>query len=195
MHTYPPLLLETIKVEHGKACNLSYHQKRCDKSRIALFGSTTMLDLEALITPPSEALYRCRILYAEKIESIAYIPYTPKPIKKLKIVPSSIEYRYKYADRGELESLLRGASDTDEIIIEKEGLLTDTTISNIAFFDGSHWITPAKPLLEGTMRSKLIEEGILLERDIRKEDIHDYTHVALMNAMLGFKILNHITIE
>jgi 4-amino-4-deoxychorismate lyase len=190
-----PLLLETIKVENGEIYNLPYHQYRCDRSRKALFGSKAKLDLSTVISPPSEGLYRCRILYHEVIESIEYIPYSPKPIQTLKIIPSSVDYRYKYADRTIFEILLREHSDADEIIIEKEGLLTDTTISNIAFFDGTDWFTPAKPLLEGTMRSKFIEHGLLKEKDIRKEDLDNYSHVALINAMLGFKILNHTTIK
>jgi 4-amino-4-deoxychorismate lyase len=190
-----PLLLETIKIENGEVYNLPYHQNRCDKSRKALFGSKTRLDLSSVISPPSEGLYRCRILYHEVIESIEYIPYTPKTINSLKVVPSSINYSYKYADRTTFEILLREQPDVDDVIIEKEGLLTDTSIANIAFFDGTDWFTPTTPLLEGTMRAKFIEHGILKKRDIRKEDLDKYTHVALINAMIGFKILNHTTIK
>jgi len=190
-----PLLLETIKINHGHIYNLPYHQDRCNRSRSELFGSSSILDLASVISPPSKGLYRCRILYHEVIESIEYIPYKPKIVKKLKIVPSSIDYRYKYADRTMFDILLGENPQVDDIIIEKGGYITDTTIANIAFFNGSHWITPAKPLLKGTMRNKFIEYGKLHEENIRKEDLNRYTHVALMNAMIGFKILNNISIE
>ncbi|MEN8726799.1 MAG: aminotransferase class IV family protein [Sulfurovum sp.] len=190
-----PLLLETIKIEDGKIHNLSYHQHRCTKSRQALFQSSNILDLSSLIDAPKTGLYRCRILYGEVLHSIEYIPYTPKEIQRLKIVSSDIEYSLKYADRDALNALLESNKDVDEVIIEKNGYLTDTTISNIAFFDGKQWLTPIKPLLEGTMRAKLIDEGFLQPKEIKKEDLQNYSQVALMNAMIGFKILNIDTIQ
>jgi len=187
-------LLETIKIEDGEVSNLSYHQARCDESRKALFNSTDTLDLSSLIQAPPKGLYRCRILYDEKIHSIEYIPYIPKEIHTLKIISSNLEYDYKYANRDALNKLLQTHTDADDILIEKEGYLTDTTIANIAFYDGKQWFTPEKPLLKGTMRAKLLDEGFLHTRKIKKEEITDYTHVALMNAMIGFKIINPINI-
>ena len=189
------LLLETIKIEDGEVSNLSYHQARCDESRKALFDLKDILDLSSLIQAPSKGLYRCRILYAEKIHSIEYIPYTPKEIHKLKIITSDLVYDHKYANRDALNKLLQAQPDVDDILIEKEGYLTDTTIANIAFYDGEQWLTPEKPLLKGTMRAKLLDEGFLHTRNIKKEEITDYTHVALMNAMIGFKILNNFSIQ
>ncbi len=188
------LLLETIKIEDGEVFNLPYHQARCDKSRKSLFASTDRLDLDSLIEAPSKGLYRCRILYDEVMHSIDYIPYIPKEIYQLKIIASDITYDYKYANREELNILLQKQKGIDEIIIEKEGYLTDTTIANIAFYDGVQWVTPAQPLLEGTMRAKLLDEGFLYKKEIQKKDLKNYTHVALMNAMIGFKILNNVNI-
>lgn len=189
-HSAAPLLLETIKIEDGEIHNLGYHQHRCTKSRQILFDSHDLLDLSSFIDAPKTGLFRCRILYAEHLHSIEYIPYTPKEIQSVKIVSSDIEYSLKYANRDALNALLESNKDVDEVIIEKKGYLTDTTISNIAFYDGEQWVTPAEPLLEGTMRAKLIDEGFLQLREIKKEDLKNYSKVALMNAMIGFKILN-----
>jgi len=134
------LLLETIKIEDGEVFNLSYHQARCDESRKALFHSTDRLDLSSLIQAPPKGLYRCRILYDEKIHSVEYIPYSPKEIHRLKIVSSDLEYEHKYANRDTLNKLLQAQPDTDDILIEKEGYLTDTSIANIAFYDGKQWL-------------------------------------------------------
>ncbi|UPT77845.1 aminotransferase class IV [Sulfurovum sp. XGS-02] len=185
-----PLLLETIRIEDGEIHNLSYHQHRCNKSRQILFDPDDILDLSSFIDAPKTGLYRCRILYAERLHSIEYIPYTPKEIRSVKIVSSDIEYSLKYANRDALNALLESNKDVDEVIIEKKGYLTDTTISNIAFFDGEQWLTPVNPLLEGTMRAKLIDEGFLHPKEIKKEELQNYSQVALMNAMIGFKILN-----
>ena len=189
------MLLETIKIEDGRIYNLSYHQARFDKSRKALWGYTSKVDLSSFIEAPAHGLYRCRILYNEIIHSIEYIPYIPKEIRRLKIITSTINYNYKYTNRDALNTLLQKQTDCDEIIIEKNGYLTDTTIANIAFYDGKQWLTPAKPLLEGTMRAKLLDEGVIHKKGIKKEDLKNYSQVALINAMLGLKILNDFTIK
>jgi len=189
------LLLETIKIEEGEVFNLSYHQARFDTSRNELFELREELELSSIIKSPQKGLYRCRILYDQKIHSIEYIPYKPKKIQKLKIVTSNMNYDYKYANREAFNKLLKKHSAYDEVIIEKKGYITDTTISNIAFYDGDKWVTPTQPLLHGTMRAKLLDEGFLHLKEIKKEDLKNYSQIALMNSMIGFKILNHFTIE
>ncbi|RUM56328.1 MAG: 4-amino-4-deoxychorismate lyase, partial [Nautilia sp.] len=68
----------------------------------------------------------------------------------------------------------------------KNGLITDTTISNLAFFDGNNWITPKTPLLKGTKREELIQKGFLKEKEIKIEDIKHFKKFAMMNAIIGF---------
>ncbi len=189
------LLLETIKIEDGTINNLSYHQTRFNTSRKELFNIREEIDLVTLIQTPKTGLYRCRIVYDKKVHTVEYIPYVPKEIKKLKIVTSNIEYDYKYANREELNALRERERDFDEIIIEKNGYLTDITIANIAFYDGDKWVTPSQALLPGTMRAKLLDEGFLHKKEIRKEDLKNYSQIALMNSMIGFKVLNNFTIE
>jgi len=186
------LLLESIKIDEGTVYNLSYHQDRCDSSRKSLFKSDTPLQLASIIKPPPQGLYKCRILYADRLHSVEYIPYKEKEIHSLKIISSHIDYDFKYAHREALSTLLSKLPYTDEIIIEKNGYLTDTTISNISFFDGNQWLTPESPLLKGTMRQKLLDDGFLVTKDIKRSDIKDFSQVALINAMIGFKILKNI---
>jgi len=189
------LLLETIKIEDGNIENLSYHQIRFNKSRRELFNITDKTDLASFIKAPQKGLYRCRIVYNKEIHTVEYIPYIPKDIKKLKIVTSDINYNYKYTNRKELNTLLEKESGFDEIIIEKDGYLTDTTIANIAFYNGDKWFTPIQTLLDGTMRAKLLDEGFLHLKDIKREDLKNYSQIALMNSMIGFKILNDFNIK
>ena len=77
---------------------------------------------------------------------------------------------------------LRG--EADEVVIIRNGLLTDTSYSNIALFDGRHWVTPRQPLLRGTMRQSLLDAGVLTEQDIKAEDWSSYRRVSLINAMM-----------
>ena len=189
------MLLETIKCEEGKVFNLEYHQARCEHSRKKLLDCKTPLVLSQHIKPPKSGLWRCRVTYEEKIQSIVYLPYIEKIVQTLKIVSSNIVYDHKYANRDTLNHLLVTHPKASDILIEKNGLLTDTSIANIAFYDGKAWFTPSTPLLEGTMRAKLLDDGFLQTKEIKIQELKNYTQVALMNAMIGFKIIKHIKIE
>jgi len=188
------LFIETIKILDGKVYNIEWHNRRFNQTRLDIFGLDNYINLIDYINPPSNGLFRCRIVYDTDIISIEYIPYSPKINNSFKIVQSNIDYKYKYNNRDELNSLKESAKGYDEIIIEKNGLLTDTTIANIAFFDGNNWITPKTPLLRGTVREKLINIGFLIPKDINSDDLKHFSNFALMNAMIGFQIQKNITI-
>ena len=133
-------------------------------------------------------IVKARVVYGEKgIEDLSYSPYTVRHVHSLALMQAdTIDYTYKSAGREPLNCLfaLRGACD--DILIVKQGLLTDTSIANIALSDGTHWYTPAHPLLKGTKRAALLEEGILQEKDIRPEDLPSFSTVRLFNAMIDW---------
>jgi 4-amino-4-deoxychorismate lyase len=92
-------------------------------------------------------------------------------------------YDYKYTNRDWLKEALQLAG-TDEIILTSEGLIKDASYANLAFFNGSNWFTPKSPLLLGTRRAALIEEGIINEMEIRLQDLYQYKSMKLINAMM-----------
>ncbi len=186
------MLFETIKIKEGRVFHLKWHNQRFNKAQKELFGITTPTNLANYITAPKKGLYRCKIIYNETIQSVEYFPYRAKESQSFKIVQSNLDYHLKYCDRSALNQLLK---NHEEIIIEKEGLLTDTSIANIAFYDGDSWLTPVTPLLEGTTRARLLKKGFLKLADIKKENIKNYSHFALMNAMIGFRIQKSVTIQ
>ena len=192
-----PTLFETIKIEDGKIFNLDWHNKRFNKTQKELFSNTSSINLKEFISPPTSGLYRCKIIYTDNdIQSVEYFPYKAKKIKKLKVIESQLDYSYKYTNRSIFQELsLKLAKDYDEIIIEKNGFLTDTSIANIAFSDGKTWFTPSTPLLKGTTRARLLNEGFLKLKDIKKENIKEYKYFALMNAMIGFRIQKYVDIQ
>ena len=188
------MFIETIKILDGKVYNIEWHNRRFNQTRLDIFGLDNSINLIEYINSPPIGLFRCRIVYDIDIISIEYIPYSPKVSKLFKVVQSNIDYKYKYSNRDELNSLKDSANGYDDIIIEKNGLLTDTTIANIAFFDGSEWITPKTPLLRGTIREKLVNRRFLIPKDINSDDLKHFSNFALMNAMIGFQIQKNIII-
>jgi 4-amino-4-deoxychorismate lyase len=178
--------LETIRAEGGTALHLAYHRRRMART-LEAFGIAAEYDLESLIRPPSGELTRCRLLYGSGGVQITYHPYTPRTFRALQaVVCDHLAYEFKYADRSALDAAFEGRGTADDVVIVQNGLLTDTTIANIALFDGDRWITPRSPLLRGTTRDRLLESGFLSEGDIPLETLERYERCALMNAMVGF---------
>ena len=66
----------------------------------------------------------------------------------------------------------------------KNELLTDTSFTNVAVFDGERWLTPKHPLLLGTKRASLLERQVIKEADISVETLMKAQKVSLINAMI-----------
>lgn len=193
------LLLETIKIVDGKPQNLDYHQVRFENARKSMFGLKNFELLSEIIKVPEYAqngLFRCRLLYTEKIEKIEFLPYNFRQIKTLRLVESNgIDYSYKFADRTELEYLFNQKDICDDIIIVKNGLITDSFAANLVFYDGKKWWTPESPLLKGTKREKLLAEKTISACKIEVGDLQKYSLAGLINAMTEFDTMPVITLE
>ncbi|WP_456403907.1 aminotransferase class IV family protein [Hydrogenimonas sp.] len=183
------MLFETICIQNGSIQHLSYHQARFDRSRSALFGTECEpLDLGSVIRPPTgTGILKCRVVYEREILDVSYHPYAPRRVRRLKMVESSLGYTHKFTDREALDELFEKRGSADDILIVRDGLVTDTSIANIAFFNGRGWVTPKTPLLRGTTRERLVKSGFLIPRDIRAAEIADFQKFALLNAMIGFE--------
>lgn len=181
-------LVETLKIDNGSVCDLAYHVTRAERSRKELFGTEQPLDIEGALSRysiPEKGIYKCRVLYRKTIEDIQIIPYTRRNVQSLYLVEAEeINYSHKYEDKSAFESLLAKKGNCDDILILRNGYLTDTSFSNIALYDGTMWITPSTFLLCGTKREKLIHERIIHEAVIRVEDLSRFEKVSLINTML-----------
>jgi 4-amino-4-deoxychorismate lyase len=184
------LLIESIKLLDGEFCNLFYHEQRMNRSLKILCGVHNHFDLEQFLSGlerPTTGLYKCRIVYDEKVTDVEFIAYTPATINSLRIVEHDrINYEFKYVDRKTINRLHDLRKDKDDILIVKRGLVTDSSYSNIVFRKGKRFFTPWSALLKGTMRQNLIEKGVIQEEEIRVEDISTFETFKLINAMLEF---------
>lgn len=180
-------LLETIKLKEGKLFNLEFHNRRFNKARKEYFGVNSELDLGQKITIPDEfklGLFRCRIIYSPEIEKVEFISHQYQKVESLKLVVDDlVDYRFKYNDRCHLQMLYDKRGECDDILIVKDGYITDSYTANPIFFDGIKWWTPDSVLLPGTQREKLLQETRIFECQITPDDLHKYQKAGLINAM------------
>ncbi len=176
---------ETIKCDDYEVFNLDYHEKRVANT-VAL-----NLNLQDYVYPPSHELFRCKVIYSQDgIEDVQYFKYKKRDIKSFKIiVDDNIDYSKKFLNRDSIERLFNKKDNADEIIIIKNGIVTDTSIANIAIFDEDNWVTSKIPLLKGSTRARLLENRTLFEKDITLEMLQNTKKIALMNAMIDFDVL------
>jgi 4-amino-4-deoxychorismate lyase len=183
-------LIESIKLLDGEFFNLSYHQQRMRRSIDLLYGIDYTFDIEKYlegVPHPRKGLYKCRIVYDDVTMETGFSAYEPRKIRRIKIVEDNdISYACKLLDRHHIDRLFHQRGDCDDVLIVKEGRITDCSFSNIVFRKGHEWVTPSTPLLQGTMRQKLIAENKIVAREIRPQDIRSFETFTIINAMLEF---------
>lgn len=184
-------LVETIKIIDGVPQNLLWHQKRLKYSCNKLFGIKSEINLTEAISVPSEfktGIIKARFLYNRNSFECKFSKYNSKIINSLKlIVNNEIDYSLKYTDRKEINSLFENRGNCDDILIIKNGRITDSSIANIVLYDGNSWITPSQPLLRGTCRERLISEGKIIPEEILTKDLELFTKFKLINALRDFE--------
>jgi len=180
-------LLETVRIENFVPENLKFHQQRMDYAARKLWNNTAP-DLAKFIeyqVLPGPGVYKCRICYDQKQIMADFQKYTIRSVRSLKLIQAdSLDYGFKYADRSSIEALFGQRGQADDVLFLRNGLITDTSYANVALLKDNQWYTPAKPLLNGTMRQFLLESGILKETDISSDQIMEFSTIRLINAMM-----------
>jgi 4-amino-4-deoxychorismate lyase len=191
--------IETIKIWNGEVKNLHFHQARFNRTRNEMLGLKSHPALSKEIIIPSYAkngLFKCRILYDHQVTGVEFQPYDRAVIRSLKLIDGSqVSYPYKSSDRSALIALYDQRDSCDDILILKDGRITDSYFANVVFWDGSDWVTPEPPLLEGTMRAFLLGKGTIKKAGIRIEDLSGFRSLKLINALNDWSDAPHIPVE
>lgn len=170
--------------------HLDYHNRRLNATIRHFIGDNpSLIRLEDYVHPTSNmAFHKARVVYTPSgVQDVTYAPYTMRTVKSLRLVTdNTIDYTYKSTDRTALDCLVSQKGDCDDVIIVKNGFLTDTSFTNIALFDGKSWIAPAHPLLCGTKFHWLIDQGEIIPKDIPADTLSQYQAIRLFNAMIEF---------
>lgn len=181
------LLLESIMVYNRQMMHLTWHEQRFRHTMRSLFGIDPKNDLQSLIKIPSDCpngLVKCRFMYGPESFAAEFLPYHQRSVASLKIVSgSTIEYSFKFLDRQNLTQLFEQRGTCDDIIIVKDGMLTDSYYANLVFYDGSEWVTPDAPLLAGTQRARLLNNKSIRVGTITLDNFRGFEKVGLINAL------------
>ena len=182
------LFVETIRVEGGEAPLLSLHQTRLDNTLRACCGDgAPPVDLPGIVNGLAFTPRRMKVRVVYGCDGVAEVtcePYRLRHIGSLKVVcDDTVDYAFKRTDRRCLQRLTAMRDTCDDVLIVRNGLITDTSFSNIALLVDGRWLTPARPLLAGVMRRRLIAGGILRESNLTIDDVGRATSIRLTNAM------------
>lgn len=192
--------IESICLENGELKNLHLHQRRLDLTTLAHFGFSVRIDLKTQLerrSLPAVGLFKVRVTYDRTVLSIDVDPYQRHTVQHIKLVEAdSIDYRFKYADRRQLDALRQDLAPGTQPVIVQRGLITDAIYANVCVFDGERWLTPARPLLAGVVRAAALEAGEILPAAITAEDFlaGKYSRLKLINCMALFSVAEEIVL-
>ncbi len=78
-------------------------------------------------------------------------------------------------------------ADSDVILVNERGELTESSIANIALWRGGRWVTPQAScgLLPGTLRAELLENGDLVEGILTPDELVAGEQIRCFNSVRG----------
>ncbi|MDP2237027.1 MAG: hypothetical protein Q8J88_11390 [Bacteroidales bacterium] len=192
-------LFESIRVFNGSFQNLALHEKRMQLAQKQLFDKSIFFNLAFFLNtfnPPQNGLYKCRLTYGEELSVPEFLPYHKKNILSLRLVESNnIDYSLKLTDRSSIQNLFDQRNGCDDVLIIRNGLVTDTSYCNIIFKNDMGLFSPQNPLLEGVQRALLLQQRKIETAIIGVDDIKKYSFFYLINAMIPLEEAEKTPIE
>ena len=181
--------IESIKIEDQEIFLLELQQKRVNAT-FEHFGKEGSIDIAKIFKDfehDEDGLYKLKITYdLNKNYRTQLIPYAISEIEDFQLIENNVyDYSFKFEDRKEFEKMINKAK-ASEIIIVKNNHITDTSYSNLLFLKGKEWFTPSTYLLNGVQRTHLLKNKKIKEAEITLQNITEYSHFQLINAMNDF---------
>lgn len=180
--------IESIRLKNGELFNLELHQKRVEKTFLEFFPNSNAFDIKTTlqnIQLPDNELYKIRIFYDSEIRILEILEYQKPHFSKYKCfhIPSDFNYDFKFANRQIFDQISKNTSKDTLAILVKNGLVCDSTFSNLIFEKSEKLFSPAKALLLGTQLQKLISERKIQLIDIAENQIKDFDKIYFVNAL------------
>jgi 4-amino-4-deoxychorismate lyase len=185
-----PIFIEEIKSLEGEYYNLEYHAIRMDRTLRHFFGKAfDHSSLRGFLPdPPKGKINKCTLIYSDAVLSAELRPYNLPTIKTMAIVNvDKIDFSYKLEDRSELKKI-REFSGADEVIIARNGFVTNASTANLVFKDQDGVLhTPLHYIHSGTKRQYYLKRQLITTFPIKVSGIYSYNSVYLINAMIDLE--------
>ncbi|MEI6680206.1 MAG: aminotransferase class IV [Mariniphaga sp.] len=183
--------IETICFEKGNFQRVELHNERFNLTRKHFFGMQDGLRLELLLSIPEPLMgqtVKCTVSYGSEIVNVDYAAYHIRTVKSLRLInDDTIDYAFKYYDRTKIASLYQKRGQCDDILIVKNGLITDTSYANIVFLKDNQWYSPQDPLLRGTRLKSYLQTGLITPALLRPDDLRVFSEARIINAMISIE--------
>ena len=194
-------LLETLLLENGQFYLLERHLQRM-KASAEYFGFTFREkeirdELARVGAQSGSGKWKVRLLVSRRGESHieAHELDSPERVLRVALAPEPVNVNdrflfHKTTNRKVYEDALASRPDCDDVILWNDsGDVTESTIANLVIsIDGNLYTPPVRAgLLPGTLRAQLLEEGRVVERSIRREDLQAADEIFLINSVKGWR--------
>jgi len=191
-------LFETIKTVNGQPWALSRHMRRALNS--ARRNDQPFPNEELIRSAVAETILanpfmvgRLRLLFGVdgvlcvthqqflEIESPAYLGV--RHLTEEVSVP--VEKRYPYRKNLEILADAKQAGFDDYVLVNRDGLVTETAIANLIFQIGGQWVTPplSDGVLPGVMRALLVEKNGVIVRRIEARQLDEIQAGFLVSSL------------
>lgn len=176
---------------HGTVQHVEEHQKRFARSYHAHYGQVPPFGLLDGFQLPEDLdhskKYKLKVCYGATDCNFEVTLYENELPKTLQLVTADyLDYAHKWTDRQGLDALYHQRGKAGDVLLVKNGLLTDSSYANLLLTDGLQVVTPTQPLLKGCCRARLVALGHVSLRDVTVQDLPKYQNFQLVNAMNDF---------
>ncbi len=183
---------ESIRLKDGQFDLLDFHETRLRRTQHLFYGEISkafsLFDFLHQFPFPQKGLFKCRLQFGENLAEPEFIPYQKRKIQSIKLIRNDeINYDFKSTNRQSINELIEQKGDFDDVLIIRNGLITDTSFCNIVFRKENEWFTPEKPLLAGVRRASLLEKGMIKTAKIDLEMLQKFESFKLINAMITWE--------
>lgn len=179
--------LESILLTDGVFPLLAYHQARVNQTIADHNGiSLSLLSYIEQTSLPTSGVFKFRIVYdLNGNAEWQCLPYRQKLITSLQCIDiGEYSYEYKFADRSSIQNFYSQKKTSDDILMIKNGLVTDTSYGNVACYDNGTWTVPKASLLSGCRRQYLLDTNQIALNNIGIEDLLQFQYISIFNALI-----------
>ncbi len=189
-------LLETMRAENGTIVRLDRHLRRMAESA-DYFGYDFCLDRaeaqlqEAVAGAPMPARVRLLLSADGNVRVEVYDLEELPEARRVSVAKSNVDSRnrflfHKTTQRALYETQLREAGAVFDVLLYNErGEITEFTRANVVVQIGGQKYTPARScgLLAGVFREELLEQGFIVERVVRRDELAQADRVWWINSL------------